>query len=328
MVSKSCFSFILLLLQLLANPSLASSNSISYEKIAKLHKRGKYEKVLEQIKLIESNRFGKDGRLKYSYRNDVQYYHFKLSSRILLNKIGSWKESIGLYNRLLILDSTKQFATQEAYHKLNQQIRGLLATSLARNQLDVTRLMVNALARQGDTVSAYRKVYPTLETLPMACKGALAEFLKGYDYTFIDKKALAVKKQATISKQAWELSKDYSYDFEKARAIYIWIVNNIIYDYTYRIYDGETTFKKGTGVCSGFSYLFKLMGEEAGLKINRITGMANNGQKTDHHAWNSIHFGEGTFLLDCTWASCVKEKTDFYYLVTEKELSKTHKAEK
>ncbi len=318
---------LLLVCALLFVCGTADAASYSLKKVEKLYARKKYEKVLAELRLLEKARFGKNGRLNFSLRNDAAYYHFKLSSKIYLNRYGSIKEAIGLYERLLALDSARYYTSQQQYEVFREHLQKTSEVTLRRNQVAITRKLVDALARYGDTTWIYSSVYPKRETLHLANKVALREYLKKYDYSEIDKKALAVKKQSSIENQAWALTRDYTYDFEKVRAIYIWIVHNIDYDYTYRIYYGDETFKKNTGVCSGFSYLFKQMCEAAQIKVYRITGTAFNGIKTDGHAWNAVEIDGETFLLDSTWASCVKEKTDYYYFISEKLLSRTHKAE-
>ncbi|MFC6997724.1 transglutaminase domain-containing protein [Rufibacter roseus] len=318
---------VLLVLVLLCPGQLtAASEDYSFKKAEKLFSRGKYEKVLDQIRLLERNRFSKEGRLKYSLYKEVRYYHYKLSSRILLKKIGSLKESVGLYKRLFLLDSTKQFVNQPQYQDFKQLIIKTLESTVDKNNLAASRLFVDVLALQGDTVAAYRKVYPVKEALYLANKEALHEFIKNYDYSEIDRKALMVKKQSSIENQAFALTKDFKYDFEKVRAIYIWIVQNISYDYSYKIYDAQTTFKANKGVCSGFSYLFKEMCLKAGIKAYRIEGYAE-GRPAGNHAWNSVEIEGYPFLIESTWASCIKEKTNYYYLISEKELSRTHKPE-
>jgi transglutaminase-like putative cysteine protease len=331
MIRYSIIFSVLLYILFSHTPSLyasdAPSSSYSYVKVENLYKRGEYEKVLQQLRVLEQGRYGKDGKLKYSLRNDLEYYHYKLSTQIQLNRIDPLREMIGLYDRLLQLDSTRQYVSQPQYGAFVEHIKRVTETTLKKNQIGVTRKYVNVLARYGDTTWVYHAVHPRKETLNIASKEILWEFLKEYDYTEIDKKALATKKQSSIADQAWALTKDHTYEFEKVRAIYTWIVHNITYDYSYSIYDGKTTFKQNTGVCSGYSYLFREMCEKAGLKAYRVTGIANNGRGYGRHAWNLVEVEGQQFLLDSTWGSGLKYAMDYYYLISEKELAKTHKME-
>jgi transglutaminase/protease-like cytokinesis protein 3 len=307
--------------------AFASVSTNPYDKLEKLYSKGKYENVLKHIKILEKRRFGENGSLNYTLRNDVLYYHLKLSSKLKLNPKGPLKESIGLYKRLIALDSTKQYINEPHYKDFLNHIKSASEVAYKKNQLDMTRYLVGLLAVNGDTTLVYRSVYPTKETLHLATNAALREFLKEYDYTEIDKRALNVKKQTSIDNQVLALIKDYKYDFEKVRAIYIWIINNISYDYSYTIYEGYNTFKSGKGVCSGFSYLFKEMCQKAGVKTYRVTGFAY-GSPPGYHAWNSVELQGYPFLIESTWASSIKERTNYYYLIDEKDLAKTHKEDK
>ncbi|WP_439882336.1 transglutaminase domain-containing protein [Pontibacter sp. MBLB2868] len=305
---------------LFAKPSIAAR----YEKIGKLYKDGKYAHVLRQIRTLELDRFGKDGRLAYTLRHDVLYYHYKLSAKIKLNRIAPLTESVGLYERLRVIDSANHYTSQPQYAVFRKHLKQAAESTFARSQLSATRKITDALARQGDTTWVYARVYPTKETLHLAHADAVREYLKQYDYTFIDRRALAVEKQPSINEQVLALTQPYSHDFEKARAIYIWIVHHIAYDYTYSTYNAQNTFIKNSGVCDGFSKLFKEMCLLAGIKAERVTGYVHK-SLTVNHAWNTIELKGKQFLVESTWASCVKPKVEYYYLISEKELGKTHR---
>ncbi|WP_299826003.1 transglutaminase domain-containing protein [uncultured Pontibacter sp.] len=309
-----------------ANSNYSGLNK-TFKKIENLYSRKKYENVLNEIRLLENQRFGKNGKLKFSLKDDVRYYHLKLSSRVQLKRYGSLKETVALYERLLALDSTKYYSAMDHYDTFNDYLKQASENLFKKNQIAFTRRLVNILASQGDTTWVYKKAYPDRQSLQFLDKEKLHKFLKNYDYTKIDSIALATTKQTSIENQAWALTKDFTYDFQKVRAIYIWIVNNIDYDHTYRIYDEERTFKSNTGVCSGFSYLFKEMCNKVGLKAKSIIGVADNGVEIGGHAWNSVEIEGYPFLIESTWASCVKYKTEYYYLIREKDLAKTHKAD-
>ncbi|WP_299825991.1 transglutaminase domain-containing protein [uncultured Pontibacter sp.] len=320
-----------LLFLLLSCASLCKAQALSkakfYKKIEKLYLSGEYDKALKEIKKLEQERFDKEGNLKYSLRNDIVYYHFKLSAILKRGEKNNLRELVGLYSRLQALDSTKQYLTLPQYKSLLIYFNQVAEKFLHTDQLMLTRSIVNILARHGDTTVLYHSVYPKLETLEQANRGALQEFLIKYDFGEVDKKALAVNKQSAIKEQALELTKGLTHDFEKARAIYSWIVYNITYDYTYSYYFAGDTFKNNSGVCSGFSYLFQEMCYYAGLSAVRITGRAYNGSGVGRHAWNSVELYGYDFFIESTWASCVKEKVDDYFLVDPQVFSKTHIAD-
>ena len=140
------------------------------------------------------------------------------------------------------------------------------------------------------------------------------------------------------------LTKPYSEQLYKARAIFRWITENIQYDYkrynkynyigrepkTYKCKDGENceqkkiiweteyinrVLQKKKAICQGYSMLFKKMCDIAGLKSEIITGYI----RTEYyqvgtagirdHAWNAIWIDSSYYLVDATWAAggCAKD---------------------
>ena len=99
--------------------------------------------------------------------------------------------------------------------------------------------------------------------------------------------------------------------YEKARAIYIWLANNISYDLDLKIYDADNTFRQRKGVCDGYSKLYKRLCELAGLEVERVVGVIRydtykKGDNIDNkrHAWNAVKGDDGrTFLVDVTWSA-------------------------
>lgn len=110
------------------------------------------------------------------------------------------------------------------------------------------------------------------------------------------------------------LQQNTSTDLEKARAIYIWITDNIRYDdeaYNsgiYPDYTAEYVLQNKKAVCEGFSNLYNALGEEMGLEIEKVTGYAkgygyqvgNKFTQTDH-AWNIIKINNQWKVFDSTW---------------------------
>lgn len=91
--------------------------------------------MLKKIRDLEKKRFGEEGKLKFSLRNDIKYYHYKLSSRLKLNRMGSLREAVGLYDRLLTLDSTEQYLHEPQYEAFRMQIKNAAETTLKKMRL-------------------------------------------------------------------------------------------------------------------------------------------------------------------------------------------------
>ena len=132
----------------------------------------------------------------------------------------------------------------------------------------------------------------------------------------IDKRARQCpqKAQTTITKLANYLQQNTETDIEKARAIYVWLTDNISYaddEYNSGKYgdmsaDGVLWRKKA--VCEGFANLYLALGKEMGLKIEKVIGYskgygyaAGTSFKEKNHAWNVIKINDNWHVFDATW---------------------------
>lgn len=77
--------------------------------------------------------------------------------------------------------------------------------------------------------------------------------------------------------------------YDKAKAIYLWLTDNIQYDTSYSIYDADTAWKKSKGVCQAYCELFYRIGSAAGLDVRIISGHGRgqeNARKViEDHCW-------------------------------------------
>lgn len=157
----------------------------------------------------------------------------------------------------------------------------------------------------------------------------------------IDNYAKLVRYKGDISKLVFDLTKNCTTEIQKARAIYIWITDNISYDYKtfnkkrkvklFKCKSAEEcelkkaewkenyinkVLKKKKGICSGYSELYKKMCNLAGIRCEVIEGYI----KTEpyqigrmgvlDHAWNVLIIDNNYYYLDLTWSSgyCTKNK--------------------
>lgn len=121
-------------------------------------------------------------------------------------------------------------------------------------------------------------------------------------------------------------------DYERARIIFAWVARNIRYnDYAYNSGNpGNTSvehvLKTRLSVCDGYARLYKALGEEMGLKVEKVSGFAKGygyapGKRFNqtNHAWNSVFLNGRWRLVDATWGSGAAEvvngklKTKFIY---------------
>jgi hypothetical protein len=163
--------------------------------------------------------------------------------------------------------------------------------------------------------------------------------LKPYkDFSAVDSFSQSIKYKNDIYGLTSDLTKPYSEQLYKARAIFKWITENISYDYkyynkynykgkepkTYKCKDDkdceakriiwETKYidkvlRKGKAVCQGYAMLFKKMCDIAGLKSEMVTGYVRTEYYqvgtagTLDHAWNAVWIDSTYYLLDATWAA-------------------------
>ena len=74
------------------------------------------------------------------------------------------------------------------------------------------------------------------------------------------------------TKMATEMVKGCYMPYEKAKAIYEWLIDSIQYDTSYTVYDADTAWKSQKGVCQAYCELFYRIGTAVGLDVRIVTG--------------------------------------------------------
>lgn len=136
----------------------------------------------------------------------------------------------------------------------------------------------------------------------------------------------------------------YKSDYEKAKYIHDWIVNNTSYAHeqymsgNYQMGNGITAFeilsifKYGKGVCSAYAATFDLIANEAGLKTRVIHGDVDNnmGFGWQGHAWNLVEIDGKLYHIDTTWDDLTRddgtEKIRYrYFLIDDRTMGEDHR---
>ena len=180
----------------------------------------------------------------------------------------------------------------------------------------------------------------------------------GQDYERID---ATIELYPTNFSSAEELSKLISRDFtseeEKVRAIYTWIIRNVAYDpdeykqfnYNFKNYRErnakeeitrkkviQRTLKKGIAVCEGYAMLFERLCELQSISNYLVRGdiksnFSDIGRPFKKvHMWNVAMIDGQAFLFDATWGAgkydgkFIREPSYFYYKTPPEQLIKTH----
>lgn len=149
----------------------------------------------------------------------------------------------------------------------------------------------------------------------------------------IDAQALATPKSKTLdlTTLAHHLTANAKTDWERVRAIYRWIAENIAYDDAgynsgkYGFNDANEVLRLRKGVCDDYADLFKAMAESAGLACEKVTGWSKGygysvGSKMDKpdHAWNTVFVEDEWHLIDVTWAAGFGETVNGKLKTTKK----------
>ncbi|NLO38123.1 MAG: hypothetical protein GX115_01410 [Ruminiclostridium sp.] len=79
---------------------------------------------------------------------------------------------------------------------------------------------------------------------------------------------------------------------EKEYAIYNYVINNVMYDYSFKKNTDYHALVEGVSVCQGYALATKLLFDEAGFESRVIFS-------TDH-AWNLVKIGDSYYHLDST----------------------------
>lgn len=135
-------------------------------------------------------------------------------------------------------------------------------------------------------------------------------------YVAIDKAMLEIPKSnsKTIETLVEYINKNSKSDIEKARGAYVWIANNIEYDFRKlhkdkeSNYEPEDVFDKKLAICAGFSNLYREMCQQLNIRCAIVNGFTygyfyNQGQQFNEpsHSWNAIYVDSAWHLVDVTW---------------------------
>ena len=112
-------------------------------------------------------------------------------------------------------------------------------------------------------------------------------------------------------------------DYEKERALYKWVTENVRYDQAHYdplaqidpdSYDPYGPLYNGEGVCLGYASTFQLLMDMAGVKCRIVLGAAYKGK--ENHAWNMVELNGNWYCADPTWDEGDPEEDWDYFNVT------------
>lgn len=139
-----------------------------------------------------------------------------------------------------------------------------------------------------------------------------------HDFSRIDAVARSVpesEEQSVASLSAYFRYKAEN-EMELARAIFVWLTDNIAYDAEsfFRgggsVYQPESVLRSRKAVCEGYARLYEAIAAESGLLVEVVTGYAKgyghvqgSPINQSNHAWNRVLVEDEWLLVDATWGA-------------------------
>ncbi|RYY90624.1 MAG: hypothetical protein EOO15_01885 [Chitinophagaceae bacterium] len=177
-------------------------------------------------------------------------------------------------------------------------------------------------------------------------------------YARADAVALSVD-ASTPDSLAKLLTRNFTNDSDKVRAIFRWITANVRYQMRGRgkferstlhedtAYDGRpadertayVVLRRREAVCEGYARLFNTLCREAGIRSVLVRGYVRNDSDpgnrsfTANHSWNAVWLDSSWRLLDATWAAgyvrsgsfeFTPSLDEFYYLTPPEQFARNH----
>lgn len=122
-------------------------------------------------------------------------------------------------------------------------------------------------------------------------------------------------------------------EYETIKYIYEYLIGHI--EYVEDAEDNQNIYSalvNGTSVCAGYAKANQYLLNKLGIYCTYVTGMSQNEEGTEAHAWNIVRLDGKYYYVDVTWADPVREGEQFtdsaiiydYLCCSEAELSNTH----
>lgn len=140
-----------------------------------------------------------------------------------------------------------------------------------------------------------------------------ATVAKRTDLTTIDEyvKTLKIPSTTGYGEAAKKICAKSTGDYQKARAIFAWVAQNITYDLSAKNFDSNTAdnvWKNRSAIAVGYCNLYLKLARSIGLDGEIVSGVSKNlsyqiGDALAGHVWLIVHNGTTEILMDPTWAA-------------------------
>ncbi len=159
---------------------------------------------------------------------------------------------------------------------------------------------------------------------------------EGADFARVAASVRSMPKAKAIEDVVAHVRRNSSSDWEMAYGAYVWMTDNIAYDYASYLsghaesatVDPFGVFQSGKTICAGYARLYADLASRLGLECEVVSGyakafayVAGESAGKSNHDWNMVKLGGTWHLVDSTWAAGYlgkerkfeKHFTDFWF---------------
>ena len=162
--------------------------------------------------------------------------------------------------------------------------------------IDVSKFNLNAneaLIKAIVALDASPEAWAVNEKVSVQTQGDKAKaVIIEYDYTK-DEQLLIQREIDDVVEKAAAIADTFQTDFDKAKAVYDYLIDN--YDYDWSLANGKEyeLFKTGEGVCTAYSLAYKDILQELGIPCLTVS--------SSEHMWNVVQIDGNWYNVDVSW---------------------------
>lgn len=117
--------------------------------------------------------------------------------------------------------------------------------------------------------------------------------------------------------------------FETARVLHDFLVHLIDYDDNHannpNAFNVYGALLDGLAVCQGYAHAYKLLLTMTGIESMLVTGIAENAEGSEKHAWNLVNYGNDEWYhVDVTWNDQERKDSHRYFNISDSVISASH----
>jgi len=180
----------------------------------------------------------------------------------------------------------------------------------------------------------------------------------------IDQKVrLYPTRYASANQLANQITKDFTNDIDRVRAVYTWLTLNVSYDLQ-TLYNGDAqinfsysdqedlrrklaainthtvnkTLRTKKAICEGYAQTFKKVSELMSIPCMLVGGFSKvdvddigTNPAVENHAWNAVKINKKWYLVDATWGAgytngnkWMQRQDNFFFLTDPNKFALTH----